>query len=77
MIITCLLSPDLTSQRQLVGLAVAALDFLILSTRLPLPSASTTEEIEAILSLLQKLMQVSTYAKNGRNLRCSKSNMLG
>ncbi|KAM7533054.1 hypothetical protein Aperf_G00000124107 [Anoplocephala perfoliata] len=49
---------DLTSQRQLAGLAVATLDFLILSTRLPLPSASSIKEIEAILSLLQKLMQI-------------------
>lgn len=59
--ITYLLPLDPVKQRQLVGLAAATIDFLILSTRLPLPSASTDEEIEVMKALLQKLMQVSLF----------------
>ncbi|VUZ46532.1 unnamed protein product, partial [Hymenolepis diminuta] len=56
---------DPIKQRQLVGLAAATIDFLILSTRLPLPSASTDEEIETMRALLQKLMQIFIRIING------------
>nr|CDS34166.1 huntingtin [Hymenolepis microstoma] len=49
---------DSIKQRQLVGLAAATIDFLILSTRLPLPSAPTDEEIEVMTVLLQMLVQI-------------------
>ncbi|KAL5106555.1 Huntingtin [Taenia crassiceps] len=45
------------SQRQLAGLAAATIDFLLLSTRLPLPSAYSEDEINFISAFLYYLMQ--------------------
>ncbi|VDM24771.1 unnamed protein product [Hydatigera taeniaeformis] len=54
------------SQRQLAGLAAATIDFVLLSTRLPLPSACSEEEINSISSFLCYLMQnfINFMSKN-------------
>ncbi|VDK22231.1 unnamed protein product [Taenia asiatica] len=44
-------------QRQLAGLAASTIDFLLLSTRLPLPSACSEDEINSISAFLCCLMQ--------------------
>ncbi|VDN99124.1 unnamed protein product [Rodentolepis nana] len=49
---------DSINQRQFVGLAAATVDFLVLSTRLPLPSTPSDEEIEVMTVLLQTLVQI-------------------
>ncbi|CDS43612.1 huntingtin [Echinococcus multilocularis] len=46
-----------SSQRQLAGIAAATTDFLLLSTRLPLPSACSKDEINSISAFLCYLMQ--------------------
>ncbi|VDD82356.1 unnamed protein product [Mesocestoides corti] len=55
------LATGVDQQRELVGVAAATIDFLLLSNRLPLPSELSTAEVEAISAFVFSLTQTFTH----------------